>query len=139
MCACVRVCVRACVRMCVCVCVLCECVCVCACVCELKVSAMIKYIIVYCTGNMLISTQVCDATVVVYLSTPHVSHSWIPLHSLMEFVCIVREITCICVTLDYVLLCRRPVLMCGQQKDMRQLTTLISNAVKISHLMDTIA
>ena len=36
-----------------------------------------------------------------------------------------------CVCLVY----RRPVLLCGQQQDMRQLTIMMSNAMKFSHVM----
>ena len=65
------------------------------------VSAIIKYGIIYCTDQLiLISTQVCNVTVVVYLSTPHVSHSCIPLHWLThETSVLCNGNSCICVCL----------------------------------------
>ena len=78
------------------------CVCLCAYLrsCELKVSAIIKYVIIYCTGqhdfNPSLQCYCCGLSQYTPCLTP-----CIPLHWLTHFrlVCFVMEISCICVCL----------------------------------------
>ena len=79
------------------------CVCLCACLraCELKVSAIIKYVIIYCTRqhdfNPSLQCYCCGLSHAVHpMSHTRANPST---DSLMRLVCFVREISCTCVCL----------------------------------------